>query len=687
MAKSRSLARLAGLCQSNESKSPVSKTPFEQLFAPLQVGPMRVPNRICETTNTINSSMVPGEVDENFIAHHGAKARGGTGWIGSETWLLNVPFPPETPDEVGLAVGFASEFSAYQSPAFLEGMTKFCEEVHDAGSVAIVQLTHLSAVWAPSAIPVVGAQDYTPHVMGEEEIEFCINTYADAAAAAKGVGADGIEIHCAHETLGYSFLSPVTNLRTDRWGGSAEDRVRFVVEVLKRVRERIGDSLALGIRTSGKEFREGGADHLEMRLMRSLIGETGLLDFIDIDIGHCWGAPSYVPSSYYAEAEFREVGKAARVDFNEIDSNIAVLFSGRINDVGVAERLIKDGYCDLVGMVRAGIADADFANKAREGRLMEIRRCIACNRCIDEASEPMTFPYKPTCSINPVIGNELRWKEQYQPADEPKHVLVVGGGLAGCEAARVAAMRGHQVTLLEQGESLGGQLLIAAKAPGRDSFTDQVYFEENEMTRLGVDVRLKTRADIGAIKALAPDAVVIATGSAPRVPHGIPGIDLPHVAQGWDVMQGNAATGDRVAVVSQEDYYETPCLAEFLADCGKQVEVFHKSTHLGSEIARYSIGMVLARMEQCAVTVHPNLLLKEVKADGLEFVSAFGEKTYRKEGFDSVVLAYGSVPQHGLYDQLKAEGSIPQLYLAGSAWLPRFMAEASQHGASIGLAI
>jgi 2,4-dienoyl-CoA reductase-like NADH-dependent reductase (Old Yellow Enzyme family)/thioredoxin reductase len=645
---------------------------------------MRVPNRICETTNTINSSMIPGEIDENFIAHHGAKARGGTGWIGGETWLLNLPFPPETPDEVGLSVGFASHFSVYQNPAFAEGMAKFVDEIHEAGSVAVIQLTHLSAVWAPSSVPVVGAQDYTPHVLGEEEIEFCFNTYADAAAVAKDAGADGVEIHCAHETLCYSFLSPVTNQRTDRWGGGPRERIRFVVEVLKRVRERIGDSLALGIRITGEEFRQGGAEHLEMREMTCHLGETGLLDFVDVDVGHCWGAPSYVPSSYYDHAQFREVGKAARAD---LDPKIAVLFSGRINDPVVAEGLLKNGYCDLVGMVRAGIADPEFANKAREGRLSEIRRCISCTRCIDEAAEPMTFPYAPTCSINPVVGNEVRWKEQYRPADTPKRVVVVGGGLAGLEAARVAAMRGHQVTLLEQGKRLGGQLLIAAKAPGRDDFEDQIYFEENEMTRLGVDVRLETNADIDAVKALSPDAVVIATGSIPRVPKDIPGIDLPHVVQGWDVMQGKASTGDRVAVISQEDYYETPCVAEFLAERGKQVEVLHKSVHLGTEIARYSIGMVLSRMEQCGVRVHPNLLLKEVQADGLELVSSFGGKTYREDGFDSVVLVYGSVPQHDLYDQLKAEGSIPQLYLAGSAWIPRFMAEATQHGASIGLVI
>ena len=660
---------------------------FEHLFEPLQVGPMSVPNRICETTNTINSSMVPGRLDENFIAHHGAKAKGGTGWIGSETWLLPVPFPPETPDEIGLSVGFASHFGAYQDPAFGEDMTKFCDEVHQSGSVAVVQLTHLNSVWSPSPVPVIGAQDYTPHVMGEEEIEFCINSYADAAEVAKNAGADGIEIHCAHETLAHCFLSPVTNRRSDQWGGGPEQRVRFVVESLKRVRERVGDSLALGIRISGKEFRQGGFDNMAMREMLYAIAETGLLDFVDIDAGHCWGAPSYVPNSYYGHAQFKEFGKAAMADLAEMNPRPAVLFTGRINDPVLAEEVLKEGCCDLVGMVRAGIADPEFAIKAKEGRLNEIRRCISCTRCIDEASEPKTFPYTPTCSINPVIGKELLWQDQFQPAEKPKHVVVVGGGIAGAEAARIAALRGHKVTLLEQGKRMGGQLLIAARSPGRDDFEDQVYFEENEMARLGVEVKLETTADIDTIKALSPDAVVIATGSTPRLPNDIPGIDLPHVVQGWEVMQGKAKTGDRVAIISMEDHYETPCVAEYLTERGKQVEVFHKSTHIGSDVARYSIGMLLARMEQCGVKVHPNLLLEAVQADGFDLVSSFGVRSYREEGFDSVVLVYGSVPQNDLYHQLLADGSVSQVYIAGSAWIPRHMAEASNHGASIGLAI
>lgn len=665
----------------------MSQAHFEHLFTPLQVGPMRVPNRICETTNTINSSRTPGMIDEHFIAHHVAKARGGTGWIGSETWLLDVPFPPETPDEIGLSIGCAAHGAAYQYPAFAEGMKKFVNEVHQAGSVAIVQLTQLTSAWGPSAVPMIGAQSYTPHVLGEAEIEFCINAYADAAEVARAVGADGLEVHCAHETMGHSFLSPVSNRRTDKWGGGPSERIRFVVEVLKRIRARIGDSLAVGIRISAQEFRQGGYDNMEMREMLYAIAETGLLDFADIDTGHCWGAPSYVPNSYYPHAEHREAGKAAKADLSDLDRKVAILFTGRINDPVLAESLIKEGYCDLVGMVRAGISDPEFANKAREGRLSEIRRCIACTRCIDEASESLYIPYTPMCSINPVIGNELRWEQEYKPAAKAKRVVVVGGGLAGCEAARISAQRGHKVTLLEQGKRLGGQLLIASKAPGRDSFEDQVYFEENEMNRVGVDVRLETVADAAAIKALKPHAVVIATGALPRVPHDVSGLELPHVVQGWDVMKGIAATGKRVAIVSQEDYYETPSVADFLASKGKEVTIFHKNVHLGWEIARYSLSMVLARMESLGVTTVPNVLLTKVDASGLDFVSALGGSTSRFDGFDSVVLVYGAVPNPQLYDQLKSEGGVEELFLAGAAWLPRRMTEATRHGAHIGLTI
>lgn len=664
----------------------MTRQKFEHLFSPIQVGPMLVPNRICETTNGIGASKT-GFLDDDFIAHHVGKARGGTGWIGSETWILNSPMPECAPDDIDTKRGwFTSRQMTYQMPGFAESVARFCEEVHKAGSVAVFQLTQLQAGLTASSVPSDEDSDWVPRAMNDAEIDFMFERYADAAALAKAAGADGIEIHCAHDTVPQTFLSPGLNFRTDRWGGGPQERVRFVIEALERVRSRVGRSLAVGIRIGGLEFRQGGYDNLELREMTYAIGETGLIDFLDIDVGHCFGPHSYVPPSFNGHAEYREVGKAARAD---LGSKVAVLFTGRVNEPVLAEELLKGGYCDLVGMTRAGIADPEFANKAREGRLMEIRRCIACNRCIGGAQERLLpdVMYKPTCSVNPMVGNELAWKDKFRPVDKPKRILVVGGGPAGSEAARVAALRGHKVVLLEQGKRLGGQLLIAAKAPGRDSFEDQVYFEENELARLGVDVRLESKADLDAIKKFAADAVVIATGSIPRVPMKVAGIDLPHVVQGWDVLLGKASTGAKVAVVSQEDYFQTANVADFLAERGKQVTVFHKGVRIGADIDKYSIGSVMKRLEENGVAIVPGRRLAGILPDALNFVSAWGGKAYREEGFDTVVLVYGSVPNSKLYDEVKADGSIAQHYIAGAAWLPRRLAEATQHGASIGLAI
>jgi 2,4-dienoyl-CoA reductase-like NADH-dependent reductase (Old Yellow Enzyme family)/thioredoxin reductase len=665
----------------------MSKQQFEHLFSPLQVGPMRVPNRIVETTNSIWASRSGGFLDDAFIAHHVGKARGGTGWIGSETWILNSPLPPGAPDEyLFRRISFNTREALYQAPAFLEGAARFCEEVHRAGAVAVFQFSQFSCLLAPSSVPVSESNDFAPHAMTEDEIDAYIGIYADAAAVAKAAGADGVEIHCAHDSLPQSFMSPALNLRTDRWGGGPAERVRFIIETLERVRKRIGTSLAVGLRLNGQEFRYGGYDHLEMREMVYTIGETGLLDFVNLDVGHSWGRHSYVPPSFYGPAEHREVGKAARADLN---SNIKVIFAGRVNDVVVAEELLKGNYCDLVGMARAGIADPEFANKAREGRLIEIRRCIACNRCIQEANDsdlPESM-VRPTCSINPVVGNELEWQQNFRPADKPKRVLVVGGGVAGAEAARVAAMRGHRVTLLEKEARLGGQMLIAMKAPGRDAFEDQIYFEENALARLGVEVRLSTSADSASIRALSPEVVVIATGALPRMPQKVPGADLGHVVQGWDVLAGKAKTGSRIALVSQEDGFETLNVAEYLAERGKHVTLFHKSHSVGLTTGRYSMGAVLSRLQDRDIQVHPNRRLTEVTSDALTFVSSFGGKTYRADGFDTVVLVYGAVPNGSLYEQLRTDRSLGTVYVAGAAWAPRRIAEAVQHGARIGLAI
>jgi len=663
-----------------------SATPYAKLFEPLRVGPMLVPNRICETTNSIGASkgLFP---DESFIAHHARKARGGAGWIGSETFLLNSPLPLLAANEFGPGYG-AIGFAAYQLPGFVEAVNAFAEAVHEAGSVVVCQLTFLNATLAASAVPTTEIYDSIPAEMTEEQIARTIAAYADASEKFLEAGVDGIEIHCAHETTPQTFLSPSMNKRTDSWGGDAKARTKFLREILGAVKERVGDGMALGIRTTGMETREGGYDLLEFREMMMHVGEIGALDFIDVDVGHCWGTNSYVQPSYFDHAVYREVGKALKVDFED---QLPILFSGRVNDPGIAGQLLKEKCADLVGMTRAGIADPDFANKTREGRLSEIRRCIGCNRCIagaiDDPAPPMMRA--PTCSVNPEIGNELVYATTYQPAAERKRVVVVGGGPAGLETARVAADRGHEVILLERGQRLGGQIMLAAQVPGRDSFEDFVIFQEAQIEKLGIDLRTGCEATVSDVLALGPDVVVCATGSVARRPSN-PGVDSAHVFTGHDVLAKRVSQdqlGERVAVVSQEDRFETPNIADYIAEGGKTVDVFHSWLTIGREIDRYSIGSVMGRLIDNGVTFHPNLRLAAVGDHKLEFTSAFGGRPTAFEGYDSVVLAYGTVPDATLYRALEAEGQVEQLHLVGSAWVPRMMAEATSHGARVAMAI
>ena len=628
---------------------------------------MEVPNRIVETTYSINSGRADGLPDAPFIEHHVRKARGGAGWIGSETWVLPTPLPPGRGDEILPGTG-AVAFAVYEHPEFVPRVRAFTDAVHEAGAVAVMQLTHLQSLMCPSPASMTLNMDTIPHALDEEEILRILQTYADASEKFRDAGADAVEIHCAHEALPQWFLSPSTNLREDRWGGSEENRIRFVVEAARGIRARVGHDIAVGLRLCADEYREGGYDLADIKRMAAAICGAVDIDYLSVDVGSTYGRPSYISPVHVPVAAFASHAAAIK---KIVD--VPVLYAGRVNDPEIASGLVESGQVDLVGMTRALIADPEMPRKVREGRTAEIRKCIGCNTCIGKVvhAEVKT----PLCAVNPMVGHELEWTDD--PAPSARKVIVVGGGPAGLEAARVAAIRGHRVTLIEAGDALGGAMRLAAAVPGRAAFLDFPAFLEGALERLGVEVRRGRRAGAAEILAENPDVVLVATGAVPRRA-GIGGADVVDFAQ---VLGREVEVGEHVVIVSEDDHMITPGVADYLASLGKHVEILHKWLMPGSQIDRYTLGEVFHRLYAGGVVIHPSARLRAFEDRCVRTTNAHTGAEGAIEDVDTLVLSLGAQSDDGLYHELK--GKVAELHRIGSAFAPRGIAEATQHGAAV----
>ncbi len=642
---------------------------IEKLFEPIQVGSMTVPNRIVETTYSINSGRADGLPDAPFIEHHLQRARGGAGWIGNETWVLPTPLPPGRGDEILPGTG-AVRFAIYRHPEFVPRVRAFTDAVHHCGAVCVMQLTHLQSLMCPSPVSLPLSSDYIPHELEEHEIEAMLDTYGEAAAAFAAAGADAVEIHCAHEAVPEWFLSPLSNRRDDRWGGSRDNRIRFVVEAVRRVRAAAPAALNVGLRINADQCREGGYDLAEMARMASDICGAERVDYLNVDVGSTWGKPSYIAPMQYGVAPFAahagEIKRAVR--------SVPVLYAGRVNDPEVAEALLADGVVDLVGMTRAMLADPEMPRKAREGRLGAIRKCIGCNTCIGRVvhGEVKT----PLCAVNPVVGFEAEWAK-VEPAQRPKDVVVVGAGPAGIEAARVAAGRGHRVTLLDRADEIGGMIRLAARAPKREAFSYYPEFAAGELERLGVEVRLGQAVDEQDVLALKPQAVVAATGARPRRGECTgPSFDFAQV------LRGEAELGKRAVLVSEDDHMITPSVADFIAASGVEVVILHKWLSIADQVERYTRGIVFYRLYQHGVVIHPSTRLVSFESGLVRGANVLTGAPIEIGGVDSVVWSLGMEADDGLARALRDR--VPELYNVGSSFAPRFIAEATQHGANVG---
>ena len=615
---------------------------YDNLFQPLEIGTCTVPNRIARTAHSTGTS------GEALIAYHEERARGGVGLA-----ILEIAGVLPT--------------TATQIPVFDDAVVDFYGEMarrlHAHGTKVFQQLWHGGAAYGRAGQPISASNIPTPSVnliprpMTKTMIDDVVAAFVAAARRCVDGGLDGIELHGAHGYLIHQFLSPATNLRDDEYGGSTENRTRFLIEILEAVRAEVGD-FPLGVRLSGTDFIEGGVDPAESARIAKLI--EPLVDFVDVSMSSYWRFHKFLstmddPLGYEIETS-EQVTRAV---------DVPTIVAGRIMTLDHASHLVESGVADMVSIVRAMIADPQLVVKARSGREAEIRPCIGTSMgCV---ANLMTTG-KLQCVVNVAAGNETTVPfETPAPAPVAKKVLVIGGGPAGLEAARTAALRGHDVELYEMAGFLGGQVQVAARAPHRSDLEAITRFLADEITRLGVKVHLRTPVDPDLVIDAHPDEVILATGSTPRrdgfqlssPSRPVPGATLPHVHTVWEVLGfgGRATVGTTAVVYDDTGTFEAISAADVLLAAGATVTVVSRFEQLGANIT-YPPATVEASRERllgAGARFVPAMVLQEITPTDV-VAHGRGNDLVGSYPADTVVIATYHEPNAELGQHLREAG-------------------------------
>jgi 2,4-dienoyl-CoA reductase (NADPH2) len=504
----------------------------DPLFEPIKINQLELKNRIYMPAMHMNMA-ANFEVTDQLVDFYAERARGGVGIIA-----------------VGYATidgysGNVTNIGAHKDE-FIPGLQRLAKAIQENGARAVVQINHAGRynfsffldgkqAVAPSAVPSRMTRE-TPRELTIDEIKETINSFAQAALRVKKAGYDGVEVLSGTGYLISEFLSPFTNKREDEYGGSFENRMRFGLEIMQGIRQEVGDDFPLMVRMNGNDFMPGGNGRKDLQEYARRLVQVGV-DALNINVGwHEARVPQIVTAVPRGVFGYLAKGIKELVD-------VPVISGHRINDPDTAREMIADGLCDMVAMGRPLIADPFLPEKARTGQEKGILHCIACAQgCFDNL-----FKLKPVeCLCNPKAGREKQAAVEKTKA--PKKVMVVGGGAAGMSAALSAQEKGHNVTLYEKNKRLGGQLYLASAPPGREEFAELAKDLEHQVALSAINVVLGRSVDEALIDLEKPDAVILSTGALPIKPP-IAGVDLPHVVQAWDVLQGNAITGRRVVII------------------------------------------------------------------------------------------------------------------------------------------
>ncbi len=665
---------------------------FPHLFSPIKINGMILKNRIVMTAMHLGYTP-DGEVTDRLIDFYKKRANGGVG-------LITVGGCPI--DDHGSMYGMIR----MDDDRFIPGLQKLTSTIKKEGSKIAAQLyqagryVHSFMIGGRKAISASAVRSTftgeTPRALNLDEIPFVQDRFAEAAVRAKKSGFDAVEILGSAGYLISQFLSPVTNRRTDRYGGSLENRMRFGLEVAEKVRNAVAKDYPVFMRLAGNDFMEGGNTNRETRIFAIELEKVGI-DLFNITGGwHETRIPQLTMSVPCQAYVYLAQGVKSVV-------SVPVLASNRINDPNIAEKILKNGEADLVTMARALIADPDLPKKAQNGQHNLIHHCVACNQgCFDKI-----FQREPvTCLVNPRAG--IEGETDIIIADQTKKILVIGGGLAGLKAACTAAQRGHQVVLAEKSGHLGGQILLNRNIPGRKEIIHTATDLIHNLYALNVHIVLNKDVDKKFIKELSPDAVVLATGARPLIPD-IQDISDKKVIMAWDLLLGRADIGNRVVIIggnavgletalyianlgtiSPETLHflaankaETWDILEQLINKGnKDVTVLEMKKKVGEDIGSSTRWTILKELNRLGVNIITGARALAILPEGVRF-----EKNEKQDLLpaDSIVIATGAEPANDLEEEIYS--LVKEVYTIGDAKTPRNGLEAIKEGFFIGLKI
>ena len=648
---------------------------FKHLFTPIKIGTLEVRNRIVMPPMHMGYGDMDGTVTQRYRDYYEARAKGGAGLIITEATAVH---PQRKYGLVPLCLFDDALIPSWKelADAIHRQGAKLAAQLMDPGPESMKILTGMDPV-GPSPVAGRGLFRSMPRELSISEIEAIVEDFGQAVRRAQEAGVDAVEIHAAHGyALVGSFMSPFFNKRTDVYGGSLERRAKILLDIIKSARAKVGPDFPLIVRISGDERRTGGRTLQESQFIARILVDAGI-DAIEVSGGT-------IPTVFWAVVAPSGTPLALNADFAHGIKQVVdvpVICVGRINSPRMAEFILETGKADMVSMGRALHADPELPNKAAAGNLDDIIPCIACNiGCIGTIIQGQSA----TCIVNPAAGREKEMA--LVPADEPKQVLVAGGGPAGLEAARVAALRGHKVTVCEKKEKLGGQINIASVPPFMQEISQLIQYLSKQAQKAGVHIELGKEVTAELVEERKPDVLIVATGATPLIPESIQGTDKDHVVTAWQVLAGHEATlaGNVVIIGGGLVGCET---ADFLAQTTDNMGV--AATHVtilemqdrlaldGNPEARH---LLMERLREKRVEILLGAEVKEIIDGGVVFARNGQEVSV--QGAEYVILATGAKSVDNLSAAVK--GKVAEVYVIGDAHNPATALQATATAAAVG---